>query len=118
MGQMTSILLEAPTLTKNADYSLSVSFKLQYTTLPIAIPRPNGAAYKLVAFLSCEDGTFGKFEGEHLVFETQEDPQPADIITGTVSLIPPAVISNPSVNYELKHNLPFTYVTVGLIIEE
>jgi len=36
-----NVIIEDPILTKNEDYSITCSFKIQYVTLPIAVPNPS-----------------------------------------------------------------------------
>lgn len=112
-------IVEQPVLTKNQDYSLTCSFKIQYLTLPAAVPNPSVNAYGLRCYLKCEDGTFGKLEGKPLLFETNSDPPPADIITETVSLVPPSSDDvKPSEHYSTDGKPPYAYVKVMFVAEE
>jgi hypothetical protein len=100
------MLIGNPFLTKTNDLSLSCSFVAQYTTLPLSIPDAGTPAYKLLVFLTCQKvNAFDGYSGPPLVFETQQDPPPTDLLTGTVTL--PSVVINP----------PVTYVTTGLILQ-
>jgi hypothetical protein len=114
-----NILIEDPVLTNNPDNSLLCSFKIQYAALPVVVPNPSVSAYSLRCYLQCEDGTFGKLEGQHSVFEADSDPPPADIISGTVSLVPPPPdMVTPSEHYSTGGKPPFVYVNVNFIVEE
>lgn len=114
-----NIMVEDPILTKNQDYSLTCNFKLQYMTLPVAVPNPNVSAYSLRCYLRCEDGSFGKLEGQHSVFEANSDPPPIDIIAGTVSLVPPSPDTvTPSEHYSFEGKPPFAYLDVKFVVEE
>jgi hypothetical protein len=114
-----NVTTEDPILTKNEDYSITCSFKIQYVTLPIAVPNPSVSAYGLRCFLKCEDGTFGKLEGKHLVFESNSDPPPADAISGTVSLVPPSPDEvKPSEQYSIEGKPPYVYAGVKFVVQE
>lgn len=114
-----NIIVGDPVLTKNKDYSLSCSFRIQYLTLPVAVPNPNVSAYSLRCYLTCEDGTFGKLDGKPLLFETNSDPPPSDIITGTVSLVPPSPDEvKPSEHYSVDGKPPYAYAKVMFIVKE
>ena len=69
--------------------------------------------------MKCEDGTFGKLEGKHLVFESNSDPPPADVISGTVSLIPPSPDEvKPSEQYSIEGKPPYAYAGVKFVVQE
>jgi hypothetical protein len=112
-----NVIVEDPILTKNQDYSITCSFKIQYVTLPTAIPNPSVSAYGLRCYLQCEGGTFGKLEGKHLVFESNSDPPQADTISGTVSLAPPSPDEvKPSEQYSIEGKPP--YAGVKFVVQE
>ena len=114
-----NIIVEDPVLAKNKDYSLSCNFRVQYVTLPVAVPNPSVSAYGLRCYLRCEDGTFGKLEGKPLLFEANSDPPPADVITGTVSLVPPSYDEvKPSEHYSIDGKPPYAYAKVEFVVEE
>ena len=106
-----NVIIEDPILTKNQDYSITCSFKIQYVTLPIAVPNPSVSAYSLRCYLKCEGGTFG-----HLVFESNSDPPPADAISGTVLLVPPSPDEvKPSEHYSVEGKPPYAYADVKFV---
>ena len=113
------VIIEDPILTKNQDYSITCSFKIQYVTLPVVIPNPSVSAYELRCYLECEGGTFGKLEGKHLVFESNSDPPQADTILGTVSLAPPSPDEvKPSEQYSIEGKPPYAYAGVKFVVQE
>jgi hypothetical protein len=112
-------IVEDPILTKNHDYSITCNFKIQYVELPVAVPNPSVSAYGLRCYLKCEDGTFGKLKGRHLLFETNSDPPPADVISETVSLGPPSPDEvKPSEHYSVEGKPPYAYADVKFVVEE
>jgi hypothetical protein len=114
-----NILVEDPVLIKNSDNSLSCNFKIQYVALPVAVPNPSVSAYGLRCYLQCEDGTFGKLQGQQSRFDANSDPPPTDVIIGTVSLVPPpAGTITPSEHYSIGGKPPFVFVNVNFIVEE
>ena len=114
-----NIIAEDPTLTKNEDYSLTCSFKIQYVELPVAVPNPSVSTYGLRCYLQSEGGTFGKVQGQQSLFEDNSDPPTSDIIMGTVSLVPPSSDKvTPSEHYSTAGKPPFVFVNVKFVVEE
>jgi hypothetical protein len=114
-----NVIIVDPFLTKNQDYSITCSFKIQYVTLPIAVPNPGVSAYGLRCYLKYEGGTFGKLEGKPLVFESNSDPPLADAISGTVLLVPPSPDEvKPSEHYSVEGKPPYAYADVKFVVEE
>jgi hypothetical protein len=114
-----NILVGTPVLIKDSNGGLSCSFNVEYTTLPLSIPHIGTSAYSIRVHLQCEDGTFGKLVGEEMRFDSFDDPPPSNILTGTVSLIPPLPMASwLSVNYPPSNTPPYTYAALCLILDE